>query len=56
MTCTPLITAATCELATMRIHLSYPFLTAFLLEYNRLPYLTDHCISTQGRHEKEAII
>ena len=48
----PLTTAATCELATMLIHLS---IYAFLLEYNRLPYLTYHCISTEEGLTRELL-
>ena len=40
-------------------HYAYPLMLsiyAVLFEYNRFPYLTDHCISTEGRTDKGAII
>lgn len=39
-------------------HYAYPlilYIYAFLLEYNRLPYLTDHSISTEERLARELL-
>ena len=39
-------------------HYAYPlilFIYAFLLEYNRSPYLTDHCITTEEGLTRELL-